>query len=95
MTLKEFKALVNNSYEVYTPTDDTDYDVYALRTNETYKIVEKLEEDAYLDNEIVYFEADTTADDDCIFRMNKKEYNKPLYTQRPRNGAKPQTPIFT
>lgn len=72
MTLKEFKALANNPYEVYTPTDDTDYDVYALRTNETYKIVEKLEEDAYLDNEIVYFEADTTADDDCIISVYMK-----------------------
>ena len=72
ITLKEFKELVNNSYEVYTPTDDTDYDVYALRTNETYKIVEKLEEDAYLDNEIVYFEADTTADDDCIIFVYMK-----------------------
>ena len=33
MTLKEFKELVNNSYEVYTPTDDTDFDVFTLRAH--------------------------------------------------------------
>lgn len=72
MTLKEFKALANNPYEVYTPTDDTDYDVYALRTNETYKIVEKLEEDAYLDKEIEYFDAFYDGDDDCIIHVYMK-----------------------
>ncbi len=71
MTLKEFKELVNNSYEVYTPTDDTDFDVFTLRTHETYKRVDMLKEDAYLDKEIEYFEADAT-EDDCIISVYMK-----------------------
>ena len=71
MTLKEFKALVNNSYDVYTPTDDPDFDVFTLRTHETYKRVDMLKEDAYLDKEIEYFEADAT-EDDCIISVYMK-----------------------
>ena len=72
MTLKEFKELVNNPYEVYTPTDDTDYDVFTLRTQETYKRVAMLEQDAYLDKEIEYFDAFCDGDDDCVIHVYMK-----------------------
>ena len=72
MTLKEFKELVNNPYEVYTPTDDTNYDVFTLRTQETYKRVDMLKEDAYLHKEIEYFDAYATDDDDCVIHVYMK-----------------------
>ena len=61
MTLREFKALTNSPYEVYVPTEDTNYDVYALRTSQTYKNV-GAKHDEYIDKEIAYFEADTEHD---------------------------------